>query len=66
MSSQLGAQSYAEVAHGLGDYPGRIKVVTRAQSGLNGGFAFYGVGSAMSDDDFGEGRSMFGSGTLTA
>jgi hypothetical protein len=54
MSSQTVEQAFMEVRHGLGQWPRRVKVVTRAQSGLNGGFAFYGVGSAMSDDDFGD------------
>jgi hypothetical protein len=53
MSAQSAALSYREATHSFGSYPARVKVLTRAQSGVNGGFVFPGVGHTMSDDDFG-------------
>ena len=61
MQSQQGANSFKKVAHGLGEVPGRVKVMTVPTDGNNAGFVFEGVGAAQSDDDHGEyGGVIFG------
>ena len=51
MSSQAGSDSYKEVQHGLGCFPGHVKVMVKATDGSNAGFVFEGVGAAQTDDD---------------
>ena len=59
--SQQGASSFKRVAHALGVYPGRVKVMVQAQDGNNAGFVFEGMGSGQTDDDYGEyGGLVFG------
>ena len=36
--SQDGSNSFKKVAHGLGEYPGRVKVMVKAVSGNNAGY----------------------------
>jgi hypothetical protein len=51
MQSQNSSDSYKEVDHNLGSIPGRVQVQVLAVDGLNKGFVFEGLGSAMSDDE---------------
>ena len=60
--SQNGSNSYMQLAHNLGDYPGRVKVLVKAIDGDNQDFIFEGMGCAQNDDDTGSqyGGVIFG------
>jgi hypothetical protein len=60
MQSQVGADSFKEIEHNLGDYPSTVKVLVRAIDGDNNGFIFEGMGSAQNDDDSGANSSYGG------
>ena len=53
MSSQADNKSFKEIAHGIGEVPSEVRVLTRALDGSNKGFIFEAVGMAQSDDDIG-------------
>ena len=51
MSSQAGTASFQQRTHGLGAYPSKVLVLTRATSGNNNGYIFEASGVAQGDDD---------------
>jgi hypothetical protein len=42
---------YRQVSHTLASYPGELQVLTRATSGVNSGYIFYGISTPQSDND---------------
>ncbi|CAE7942841.1 unnamed protein product, partial [Symbiodinium sp. KB8] len=48
--SQKGGASYKQLSHGLGEVPGRVRVLVMVVGGVNDGFVFEAVGSAQADD----------------
>lgn len=49
LSSRAGDDSFAEIGHGLGVLPGRVKVLIRAVDGNSKGYVFASIGTAQSD-----------------